>query len=299
LSAKNKSRFPHDDRQQFKDAILFTATETNFDAYLIEKDYFCSLVLHSLSNSKSKLYFKGGTLLSKVYAGFNRLSEDLDFTVPLSPKAKRAERSSAVSSSKELFLSLPSKINGFEISKSLKGSNNCIQYNGEITYQSCIDQQDNRILFEIGLREELLTPYAVCDANTLVINPLTGKVLFPIFQITALSKKEAYAEKIRAALTRERAAIRDLYDVNFAIQKLVIKQNDKELLRLAAQKVEIGGSVDFQLHEQRKKELKEQVHTQLRSVLRSEDFKQFDFEQAWIHLSEVAESVRSHLSKSE
>jgi predicted nucleotidyltransferase component of viral defense system len=116
-------------------------------------------------------------------------------------------------------------------------------------------------------------------------------------QIAALSKKEAYVEKIRAALTRERAAIRDLYDVNFAIQNLVIKQHDKELMRLAAQKVETGGNVDFQLHGQRRKDLKEQVDTQLRTVLRPVDFKQFDFEQAWIHLSEVAENVKSQLSK--
>jgi predicted nucleotidyltransferase component of viral defense system len=289
---KSKTTQPHEDRSQFRDAVLFTATDTEFDAYLIEKDYFCSLVLNALRGSEAKIYFKGGTLLSKAYAGFNRLSEDLDFTVPLPSTAKRAERSSAVSPFKGLFSSLSSKISGIEISKPLKGSNNSVQYNGELTYQSCIDQQENRILFEIGLREELLTPYVVCDANTLVVNPLNGKSLFPVFQVTALSKKEAYAEKIRAALTRERAAIRDLYDVYYAVRKQVIREDDAELMRLAGKKVKVGGNSGFQVHEQRKKDLKAQVDTQLRSVLRPVDFKQFDFERAWAQLERVAGMVQ-------
>ncbi|MGK5087254.1 nucleotidyl transferase AbiEii/AbiGii toxin family protein [Bdellovibrionota bacterium FG-2] len=169
---KSESKLPHADRQQFKDAVLYSASETNFDAYLIEKDYFCSLVLHALRDSESKIYFKGGTLLSK-----------------------------------------------------------------------------------------------------------------------------AYAEKIRAALTRERAAIRDLYDVDYAIRKKVIREDDTELMGLAGKKVQVGGNSGFQVHEQRKKDLKEQVDTQLRSVLRPEDFKPFDFERAWAHLSRVAENVKSCLAE--
>ena len=37
--------------------------------------------------------FKGGTLLSKAYVAFNRMSEDLDFTLPTGPDMKRGARS--------------------------------------------------------------------------------------------------------------------------------------------------------------------------------------------------------------
>lgn len=143
---------PHDDSQAFRDAVIFTATETTFNPYQIEKDYYCSLVLQAIQTEIPRLFFKGGTLLSKVYTGFNRLSEDLDFTVPLPLAAKRSERSNAVGPFKELFSELPSKIQGIQVSRPLKGSNNSVQYNGELVYHSCIENRDDRVLFEIGLR---------------------------------------------------------------------------------------------------------------------------------------------------
>jgi predicted nucleotidyltransferase component of viral defense system len=51
---------------------------------LIEKDYVLGLVLHAIFSSQfsSKISFKGGTALSKIYfPGSWRLSEDLDFTM--------------------------------------------------------------------------------------------------------------------------------------------------------------------------------------------------------------------------
>src|SRR3990167_10579369 len=69
---------------EIKEAIEFTAQKTGFSARLIEKDYYCSLILNYLySRTKldDKLIFKGGTLLAKAYTDFFRLSEDLDFSV--------------------------------------------------------------------------------------------------------------------------------------------------------------------------------------------------------------------------
>lgn len=72
----------HNDPVLFRELLTFTATETGFSARLIEKDYYCSLVLHDLTPILEQgLVFRGGTCLSKVHAGFTRLSEDLDFIV--------------------------------------------------------------------------------------------------------------------------------------------------------------------------------------------------------------------------
>ena len=51
---------------------------------LIEKDYYCSLILNYFFNGDTSLVFKGGTCLSKVYVDFYRLSEDLDLIITVS-----------------------------------------------------------------------------------------------------------------------------------------------------------------------------------------------------------------------
>ena len=84
----------HNDTAFFTKAIAFTAARLGFIPALIEKDYFCSLVLGYLSGALNEsLVFKGGTCLTKVHAGFYRLSEDLDFTMPMAIDARQSHRS--------------------------------------------------------------------------------------------------------------------------------------------------------------------------------------------------------------
>ena len=59
----------------------------------MSKDYFCSVLIEYLSESDTGLVFKGGTCLSRVYADFCRLSEDLDYVIPTPFQSKRPERS--------------------------------------------------------------------------------------------------------------------------------------------------------------------------------------------------------------
>ena len=66
----------HEDVALFGEALRFTAAETGFISRLIEKDYFCTLVLRYLCEADVTLIFKGGTCLAKVHAGFYRLSEE-------------------------------------------------------------------------------------------------------------------------------------------------------------------------------------------------------------------------------
>ena len=73
----------HNDPDLFLEALNFTAAETLFPARLIEKDYFCTVVLTHLAKARGQLVFKGGTCLAKVHGDFYRLSEDLDFAIPM------------------------------------------------------------------------------------------------------------------------------------------------------------------------------------------------------------------------
>ena len=65
----------HKDENSFKAAIEYSVRDTGFRAELIEKDYFCSLLLNYLFyNNESVMIFKGGTCINKVYTSFYRRS---------------------------------------------------------------------------------------------------------------------------------------------------------------------------------------------------------------------------------
>jgi predicted nucleotidyltransferase component of viral defense system len=82
----------HEDVELFGDALRFTAAETEFSERLIEKDYFCSVVLADLAAAGLDLAFKGGTCLSKIHSDFYRISEDLDFSISVPTDTRRSAR---------------------------------------------------------------------------------------------------------------------------------------------------------------------------------------------------------------
>lgn len=83
----------HQDVPLFREAIAYTAAKTGFPAQVIEKDYFCTILLDDFArHGGAGLIFKGGTCMAKVHAGFYRLSEDLDFAIPMPVNASRTKR---------------------------------------------------------------------------------------------------------------------------------------------------------------------------------------------------------------
>lgn len=69
-------------REDQVEALEFAAARTGRPAHLLEKDIWVVWVLSAIyeSNLASKLTFKGGTSLSKVYRIIDRFSEDVDLT---------------------------------------------------------------------------------------------------------------------------------------------------------------------------------------------------------------------------
>src|ERR1041385_5813143 len=91
----------HKDIDLSREAVSLTAAQTKFPARLIEKDYFCTVLLEYLGVLVGDdLVFKGGTCLAKVHADFYRLSEDLDFVISIPTDASRTERRKRVETSK-------------------------------------------------------------------------------------------------------------------------------------------------------------------------------------------------------
>lgn len=74
----------HENKEAFGQAISAASRYYHTSPDLIEKDYYVTLVLKSLSEKVDGLIFKGGTSLSKCYKIIDRFSEDLDLT--LSPE---------------------------------------------------------------------------------------------------------------------------------------------------------------------------------------------------------------------
>ena len=71
----------HEDVPLFREAIAFTAAKTGFNAPVIEKDYFCTVLLWDFArHGGADLIFKGGTCLAKVHVGWGSKTT----TAPLS-----------------------------------------------------------------------------------------------------------------------------------------------------------------------------------------------------------------------
>lgn len=199
------------------EAVRFTAGATQFSEALIEKDYFCSLVLNEIFSSAShKLVFKGGTLLNKTHAGFYRLSEDLDFSIDVTADVSRSARRAMMNPVKEHLAKIVKKLS-FHFSKKLEGKNESSQYQGEVEYESLLLGNAGTIKIDIGLRENVLE-MQILQAKTLLQDPFSQEAVLQDFEIRGLSCNEAYAEKIRAALSREYPAILAAWGLRHSVE---------------------------------------------------------------------------------
>ena len=283
---------PHDDPELFQEAINLTAARTGFVPRLIEKDYFCTVLLEYLSAADASLVFKGGTCIAKIYADFYRLSEDLDFSIPLAHDATRKERRQAAQKFKETLVALPGRLPVFQLVQPCEGANNSAQYIAVVGYHSLAGGMADTIKIEVGLREPLITSAIVGAAKTLLIDPVTEKPLVGPVEVNCLSRIEAYAEKFRAALSRRDAAIRDFYDLDHAERRLGLQPAAADLIELVRKKLGVPGNDPISLSPARLVELRRQVETELRPVLRSEDFGQFDLDRAFAIVAAMAERVK-------
>jgi predicted nucleotidyltransferase component of viral defense system len=287
----------HEDTELFREAVNLTAAETAFAARLIEKDYFCTVLLEHLAiETEERLVFKGGTCLAKVHAGFYRLSEDMDFVVPMAVDSPRAERSSRAAGLKEALGALPRAQPSFRIVEPLQGANESTQYIGSVSYVSVLDRQEGAISIEISLREPLLTPAVTGAAQTILLDPVSRESFVPAVSVPCISKSEAIAEKFRAALTRRDAAIRDFYDLDYAVRKHDARTEDLELIRLVKQKLAVPGNEPVNMGPDRLAELRRQLDTRLKPVLRERDFSEFDLDRAYEMVGEMAKAVIRKLS---
>jgi len=266
----------HEDPVYFRETLAYTAAETGFSPRLIEKDYFASVVLHQLAAGRCGLVFKGGTCLAKVHSGFYRLSEDLDFLVPMPQDASRAERSAAARPLKRAIEEIPRHVRGLRIGEHLAGANESKQYLGTLAYESLLDGHLEPIKVEVGFREPLLTPVLRGRAQTLLLDPIAAEAMLAAFALPCLSWDESMAEKLRAALSRREPAVRDFYDIHHAVVRRGFNPLEPELVALVRTKLAVPGNLLIPVSDQRQRDIRAQRTTRLRPVLRDADFDEFD-----------------------
>ena len=284
--------YPHaTDMDIFQEALAYSEGSTGFTASLIEKDYYCSLILHYIFNQDTPLVFKGGTCLSKVYTEFYRLSEDLDLVIPVEVDSTRNQRRSEMDPIKGIFDRLPTAIPGIAVSQKFRGHNESRQYIGYFEYPSAVVDKQEGIKIEIGIREPLLLPSVIGETRTIAVNPFSGRSLLPVFDVQAMDIKEAYAEKVRAALTRKEPAIRDLFDISYAVHNIKLNLLDHDFLTMVKQKLDIPGNTLVDISSEYKGELDRQQDGQLKPVLRPMDFDSFNMDEAFNLIGRLAEAV--------
>ena len=230
----------HEDVELFREAVNFTVSKTGFRPRLIEKDYFCTVLLNYLSaHGGDQLVFKGGTCLAKVHAGFYRLSEDLDFVIPMEVEAGRSRRRRAAAATKDSFARMSRRLPCFEIEQPLTGANNSTQYNAAVTYESPTAKRSESILIEVSVREPLLTGAVEGKIKTLLLDPVGGGAMVPEVRIKCMAPEEAMAEKFRAALSRRDVEIRDFYDLDYAVSNLDLDPADSRLIEMVRRKLAV------------------------------------------------------------
>ena len=274
-----------DEEDLFRQTVERTAHDYGFPGDLIEKDVFCSLTLAALApHLPERVVFKGGTCLSKVFSNFYRLSEDLDFAISIPADASRADRRRLMEPVKKLCGEISSRCPCLMIVEPLRGANQSMQYVQTLGYISGITGKTAQIKVEFGVREPLLMPSSMGSARTLLVSPLTGKPLLSRVPIRTMALNEMWSEKVRAALCRRESAIRDFFDLDFAMQSGQIEMDKPDFVAIVRQKLAVSGNGPIQLHHERLAELERTKETDLKPVLRARDFEEFNLDRIWTAL---------------
>lgn len=85
-------------------------------------------------------------------------------------------------------------------------------------YESLLDAHLESINVEVGQREPNMTETQLGASKTALLNPINGQALVDPYPVRCLSYLEAMVEKLRAALCRREVAIRDFFDVDYAVR---------------------------------------------------------------------------------
>jgi len=136
-----------------------------------------------------------------------------------------------------------------------------------------------------------LAPVINGPAHTILRNPLTNKPMIVPVPVRSIDKTEALAEKFRAALSRREPAIRDFFDIDYAVRKGGLRPDAADFIDQVGKKLVIPHNDSVDVSNQRLDALRRQVEPELRPVLRDKDFAEFNLDRAFEIGIRMAEAV--------
>ena len=187
-------------------------SQHGFERKLLVKDYYITIILYLIKDVPG-IYFKGGTAINKVLLNHSRLSEDIDFTLTRDEKEVRKEISEIIEKS-GFFTEITEGKNVDSFLRMI------VKYNSELG--------EGEIFIDLNKRATLLK-----KPEEYKINHFYSPFI-PEFSIKTLAKEEMIAEKLKAAVTRNKP--RDHYDVY-----MIIKNNLPINVSLAEEKCKGSG----------------------------------------------------------
>jgi len=244
--------------------ILKWANQKEFDQFKLEKDFLLTLILIKFWEIFPDLIFKGWTCLNKIYFPYFRLSEDLDFVIN-SPGGRASRKTLLKKYELEIYEHLSKlwlkvseikKLDDYKIARYI------------YTYNSCIDNSEQSVIFDISLKSKLKLPVYHWKILSIYQDSILEEDIFGEHTIACINLKEALAEKIRAALTRTIPAIRDYFDIWYVREHSDFDFENHEFKKLVDTKL---AEVDYNYSLEWNYELLEkQIETDLVPVLHTE-----------------------------
>ena len=269
----------------------------NFNAVLLEKDFWLTVVLIYIANVLPELRFKWWTSLNKIYYPYYRLSEDLDFTFPVNEEIvnsnkKRIAFAHVVREKIKKIATLtwrelnPDSVHhkkALWLKELHNKEHSYLKY--ILKYPSTYTDELQTIKIELTYTPKQFFESRNETIKSIFINPITESPLFREQNIQCLSVEEMVTEKCRAALTRRKPAIRDFYDLWYLQEHWIDIFANKEIIAKKCLEITELKRTSFWNYE----ELEHQIETELKPVLQKES--NFDLKKIYNQIMELQKEM--------
>ena len=94
-------------------------------------------------------------------------------------------------------------------------------------------------------------------------------------------------------MTRREPAIRDYFDIDYAVANGVIDPHDASWIRMVRQKIQVPSNEAIDVSGQRLRALRDQLEPLLKPVLRIREFQPFDLDRAFTIVADVAAKLEA------
>ena len=222
----------HLDPESFMDLVQASSEDLKIPVQLIEKDYYISEILRTLSKSSysQQIVFKGGTSLSKAYLLIDRFSEDVDFAVISENMNGNQVKMLLSNLMKEVTAGLMEDKSFSDISKGSKYRKQAFSYDAQVGLDVSVNPIPSRIIVEISAfanpfpyEKRMIEPFVTTYLKKRNMEDVMTQYHLEPFELNVLSLRQTLCEKtvslIRFSISEDPLAslsskIRHFYDLN-------------------------------------------------------------------------------------